>query len=109
MRLGGDAPTLPTFGSRYTAHLGCVARLEQLLTARRTNPLFLSPLCVIGPSLPVPAQLPEMKPIEIAVGHHTPYDDFVAPGKVDDVNRSTWRPRGAGVGNIWQEPGEPDM
>eukprot|EP00903_Cladosiphon_okamuranus_P012006 g11273.t1 len=56
------------------------------------------------------AQLPEMKPIEIAVGQHTPNkDDFLAPGRVDDVNRSTWRPRGAGVGNIWQKPGEPSL
>lgn len=56
-----------------------------------------------------PLQLPEMKPIQIAVGEHTPYDSFVAPGRVNDQNRSTWRPRGAGVGNVFQKPGEPEM
>ncbi|CAM9927361.1 unnamed protein product [Ascophyllum nodosum] len=58
---------------------------------------------------PATSELPEMKPIPISVGHHTPYDNFVAPGRVDDVNRTTWRPRGAGVGNIFQKPGEPEL
>lgn len=54
-------------------------------------------------------QLPEMKPIQIAVGENTPYDGFVAPGRKDAVNLSTYRPRGAGQGNVFQKPGEPEM
>ncbi|CAN0465235.1 unnamed protein product, partial [Discosporangium mesarthrocarpum] len=49
-----------------------------------------------------------MPSMQIAGGEHTPYESFVAPGRFDAPNYTTWRPRGAGVGNVFQEAGEPE-